>query len=84
MRLGLGLGFPLHTQKEFVCVVSRSVLNLMQNGHAVRHLRVLFVFHSCPLFPTLPPPPAACPSPLAVVTVVVVIACSVAYRRLLN
>lgn len=65
-----------------ICVsVSQCVLNLMQNGHAVRHLRVLFVFQLS--FIHLPPPWKREAVAVAVV-VVVVIACSVAYRRLLN
>lgn len=76
------LGFPfalLCIQK--ICVsVSQCVLNLMQNGHAVRHLRVLFVFQLS--FVHLPPLWRG--EAVAVAVVVVVIACSVAYRRLLN
>lgn len=52
----------------------------MQNGHAVRHLRVLFVFQlSFVHFPLAQQKEA-----VAAAVVVVVIACSVAYRRLLN
>lgn len=51
----------------------------MQNGHAVRHLRVLFVFQlSFVHFPLAQEKEAVA------VAVVVVMACSVAYRRLLN